>query len=96
MEHNAVFAALEQLEAKYIKMWEDICLIESPTTYKAGVDAVGKFCMDFAAQMGWKVESQHEEVSGDPVCITMNPDSPQQAICLSGGAVKPPEYVIEL
>ena len=31
--------------------------------------------MDFAAQMGWKVDTQHEEVSGDPVCITMNPDS---------------------
>ena len=83
MEHNAVFAALEQLESKYIKMWEDICLIESPTTYKEGVDAVGKFCADIAAQMGWKVETQHEEISGDPVCITMNPDSTQQAICLS-------------
>ena len=83
MEHNAVFAALEQLEAKYIKMWEDICLIESPTTYKEGVDAVGKFCMDYAAQMGWKAESRQEPVSGDPVCITMNPDSTEPAICLS-------------
>lgn len=84
MEHTAVFAALEQLEDKYIKMWEDICLIESPTTFKAGVDAVGKFCTDFANKMGWKVESQHEEVSGDPICITMNPESTEQAICLSG------------
>lgn len=79
-----VFAVLEQLEAKYIKMWEDICLIESPTGDKAGVDAVGKFCTDFAKEMGWKVESHHEDVSGDPICITMNPESTEQAICLSG------------
>lgn len=84
MEHQKLFEMIEQLEAKYIKMWEDICLIESPTTYKAGVDAVGKFCTDFAEQMGWKVESHHEEVSGDPICITMNADSTAEAICLSG------------
>ena len=83
MDHQKVFAAVEQLEAKYIKMWEEICLIESPTNYKEGVDAVGKFCTDFAQKMGWKVESHHEEVSGDPICITMNPESKEQAICLS-------------
>lgn len=83
MEHYAVFAALEQLEAKYIKMWEQICLIESPTTCKEGVDAVGKYCTDFANAMGWQVQSHHEEVSGDPICITMNPHSAEAAICLS-------------
>ena len=84
MEHQKLFETIEALEEKYIQMWEDICLIESPTTDKAGVDAVGKFCTDFARGMGWKVESHHEDVSGDPICITMNPDSKEQAICLSG------------
>lgn len=83
MEYKTLFEAVEQLEEKYIKMWEDICLIESPTTDKAGVDAVGKFCTDFAKEMGWKVQSHHEELSGDPICITMNPDSTEPAICLS-------------
>ena len=83
MSYQKLFETVEQLEAKYIKMWEDICLIESPTTYKPGVDAVGKFCMDFAEKMGWKTEYQQEEVSGNPVCITMNPESTEQAICLS-------------
>ena len=83
MDYQKLFETIEKLEAKYIKMWEDICLIESPTTYKEGVDAVGKFCMDYAAQMGWKAESRQEPVSGDPVCITMNPDSTEPAICLS-------------
>ena len=83
MEHQKVFETIEQLEKTYIQMLADICNIESPTTCKAGVDAVGKFCAEFAKKMGWQVQSQHEEVSGDPVCITMNADSLEQAICLS-------------
>lgn len=84
MEHQAVFAAVEQLEEKYIKVWQEICNIESPTTNKAGVDAVGDYCIAKAQELGWKVERGHEEVSGDPICITMNPGSTEQAICLSG------------
>jgi len=84
MEHQALFAAVEQLEEKYIKAWEEICNIESPTTFKAGVDAVGDYCIAIAKEHGWKVERGHEEVSGDPICITMNADSTEQAICLSG------------
>ena len=83
MEHQKLFETIEQLEEKYIQMWQEIATIESPTTYKAGVDAVGKFCTDFAEKMGWQVESHHEEVSGDPICITMNGDSREQAVCLS-------------
>ena len=84
MEHLKVFEAVEQLEAKYIRIWEEMCTIESPTTFKEGVDAVGNYCCKIAEEFGWKVEKQQEPVSGDPICITMNPDSNEQAICLSG------------
>ena len=84
MDFQKVFEVIESLEAKYIRVWEEICNIESPTTFKEGVDAVGAYCCKFAEEFGWKVEKQHEEVSGDPICITMNPDSTEQAICLSG------------
>ena len=84
MEHQKVFEVIEQLEEKYIRMWQEICTIESPTTYKEGVDAVGEYCMKLAEQFGWQVQTHHEDVSGDPICITMNADSKEQPICLSG------------
>lgn len=83
MEHKQVFDVIEQLEEKYIRVWEEICTIESPTTFKEGVDAVGQYCITMAKEFGWQVETHHEEVSGDPICITMNSDSARQAICLS-------------
>ena len=43
MEHQNVFAVIEQLEKEYIRMWQDICTIESPTTSKEGVGT----CMHF-------------------------------------------------
>lgn len=84
MDYKQVFQVIEQLEEKYIQVWQEICTIESPTTFKEGVDAVGAYCIQKAAEFGWQVEKGHEEVSGDPICITMNPESTQQAICLSG------------
>ena len=84
MEQQKVFEVLEQLEEKYIRIWQEICEIESPTTYKEGVDAVGQYCIRIAEEFGWQVQTHHEEISGDPICITMNADSPEQAICLSG------------
>jgi len=84
MDHKQVFDTIEQLEEKYIQVWREICEIESPTTFKEGVDAVGAYCIQKAKEFGWQVEKGHEEVSGDPICITMNEDSTEQAICLSG------------
>ena len=78
-----VFEEIDLLYPKYVKFWEDICNIESPSAYKVGVDAVGKFLADAATALGWKVEIFHQEVSGDVVCITMNPDAAGQPIVLS-------------
>ena len=73
-----------ELEEKYVRFWEDICNLESPTADKAGVDAVGRFCKERAAALGWKIEEQEEPVSGNPLCFTMNPDAPGVPICFSG------------
>lgn len=79
-----LFERIEQLEEVYIKFWEDICRIESPTEYKEGVDRVGVYISEKAKERGWQVEVQSQPVSGDCVCITMNPHAPGKAVCFSG------------
>ena len=79
-----VFPKIDELEETYLNIWEQVCDIESPTRYKEGVDAVGKFFADMAIQRGWKVEYCRQEVSGDVVSITMNADSPEKPLCISG------------
>lgn len=83
MDHQKLFASIESLEKDYFKFWEEICTIESPTNDKAGVDAVGAFCAEKAKQFGWQVTVHEEAVSGNALCITMNPDAPGKAVCFS-------------
>ena len=84
MNYSELFAAIDALEEEYIRFWEDICLLESPTSFKAGVDAVGEFCKKKAESLGWETETHYEEVSGNAVCITMNPNASKAAVCFSG------------
>ena len=75
---------VEQLKDEYLKVWVDICNIESPTRYKAGVDAVGNYLAALAEKKGWLVERFPQPVAGDVLCITMNPDAKKEPICFSG------------
>ena len=79
-----LFKTIEALNDEYIKFLTDICTIESPTEYKEGVDRVGKYFIDKANEKGWLVEVQNQEISGDVVCITMNPDADAAPVCFSG------------
>ena len=79
-----VFKRIEALEQEYIKVLEEFCLIESPTDYKEGVDAAGNYIIQKAEAFGWKVEKQKQEIAGDCICITMNPEAKEPPICLSG------------
>ena len=79
-----LFNEVDTLYGKYVKMLEDVCNIESPTAYKAGVDAVGRFFSDEAKAHGWKIEVFPHNLSGDVICITMNPDAKGKPIALSG------------
>lgn len=78
-----IFKRLDELEQEYIDFLIDICDIESPTEYKKGVDAVGKYIMEKAKKRNWLIEVQKQEVAGDAICITMNPDAKERPVCLS-------------
>lgn len=83
MKCSAIFDCIDFLNEKYIKVWEDVCNIESPTKFKAGVDACGEFFAEMARERGWKVEYFRQPAAGDIVDITLNPDAPAMPICLS-------------
>ena len=84
MQCEKLFARIDELQEQYIQFWMDIINIESPTDYKPGVDAVGRYFIDRAVKRGWKVEVHHEDVSGDAICITMNPDAKGKPVVFSG------------
>lgn len=74
---------ISRLNNDYVKIWEDICNIESPTNYKQGVDRVGNYFANLANEKGFAVEKLEQKVSGDVVRIILNPDSKGKMITLS-------------
>ena len=81
---DALFTKIDALNDKYVKIWQDVCNIESPTASKSGVDAVGEYFKAFARERGWKIDVFPEERAGDVVVITMNADATGEPIALSG------------
>ena len=79
-----IFKRIDSLEKEYLGFLEEFCLIESPTDFKEGVDAAGNYVVEKAKALGWKIERQEQKVSGDCICITMNPDAKEVPVCLSG------------
>ncbi|MBQ7335812.1 MAG: M20/M25/M40 family metallo-hydrolase [Clostridia bacterium] len=82
-EMQPVFDRIDALFNQYLTFWMDICNLESPTSSKAGVDAVGAFCRARAEQLGWECEVCPQAVSGDALCLTMNPSAQQPPVVLS-------------
>ena len=81
---NKVYKKIDEMAEQYFCVWEDVVNIESPTKYKEGVDKVSAYFVDMAEKRGWKIERSKQDVSGDVVCITMNPDSKEKPLTLSG------------
>ncbi len=79
-----VFEKIDSLNSSFIDIWEDVCNIESPSSYKKGVDQVGKYFINIANENGWDVEVFKQETAGDVVCITMNSQSLNEVITISG------------
>lgn len=79
-----IFEKIDELYEKYLDVLEDICNIESPTLYKEGVDKVGAYFMKIAKEHGWEIEVSKQEVSGDAICITMNPEAKLEPVAVSG------------
>ncbi len=81
---NELFAKIDSLNEEFISFWIDVGNIESPTEFKVGVDAVGKYFCDYAKAQGFDTEVFEQSVAGNCVCITMNSDSKNEPITLSG------------
>lgn len=79
-----VFEQIDKLNDTYVDVWEDILNIESPSDYKKGVDEVGDYLKKIAIERDWKIEIFPQERFGDVICITMNADSQNQPIAISG------------
>lgn len=84
MNCEKLFEIIDSLNEKYIKIWEDVCNIESPTNYKEGVDKVSEYFIKLANELGFKVEVLKQKVAGDVVCITANEASDAEPVCFSG------------
>lgn len=84
MQCEELFKTIDLLQVRYKKVWEEICMIESPTNDKKGVDRVGNYCVELAKKFGWQVEVLEQPVSGNAICITMNHEAEGQPVSLSG------------
>ncbi len=84
MDYSLLFDQIDQLNESYIKIWQDVCNLESPTADKARVDAVGHYIVDWGKAHGWQVQIHPQPAAGDNVWITLNPQAPGKGIFLSG------------
>ena len=82
--YNEIFKGIDSLENEYVAFLDKVCNIESPTSNKAGVDEVGRCFIEEAKRLGFEIEVLSQEVAGDAICITMNPDAERDPICVSG------------
>lgn len=79
-----LFKKIDALKEEYLRIWQDICNLESPGANKARVDAVGRYIADWAKAKGWRVHTEPMNGAGDIVWITLNPEAEGQGIFLSG------------
>lgn len=84
MSCSKLFETIHQLNDEYTQIWEDISNIESPTSSKEGVDAVGRYIIALAEKKGWQVTVCPQPVSGDAICLTLNPEVHAAPVSLSG------------
>ncbi len=84
MDTEKLFKIIEDKKEYYLNFLMEITEIESPTTYKEGVDAVGEYFIGKAKEKGWKTEVFCRERAGNVVVITMNENSKEKPFCLSG------------
>lgn len=96
-----VFDTVDSRSEEYLEILRRFCDLESPTGEKQCVDRASAYLVSIAQERGWQVEYNRQPVSGDCVCITMNPSAPGKPIALSGhvdtvhpvGSFARPSYV---
>lgn len=84
MQCEKLFETIDEMYDKYLDIMEDVCNIESPTDYKEGVDKVGAYFIEKAKELGFEVEVSKQDVAGDAISVTMNPESPNKPVVISG------------
>jgi len=84
VSYNNVFNEIDLLKDDFVKIWEDVVKIESPTNYKEGVDRVGKYFIDYASSQCWQYKQQINELAGNALCFVMNPSGKKKPIAISG------------
>lgn len=84
MKCKEIFDRIDALEGEYLDFLEKVCNIESPTSCKAGVDAVGEVFMERARELGFSIDVHEEPKSGNAICISLAPDAKLPAVTMSG------------
>lgn len=79
-----IFKKIDKLSEEFLKVWEDVCNIESPSSFKDGVDNVGKYFINLAKDNSWNIEVFKQEKFGNVITITMNPNAKNPVVTLSG------------
>lgn len=84
MKCEKLFEELSLLEEKYLSVLEDICNIESPTSNKEGVDKVGEYLLKIGEELEFNTEVFKHDISGNVVIVSMNDNSKEKPLCVSG------------
>lgn len=84
MQCKELLDKIDTLSDKYLNILEDVCNIESPTSFKKGVDEVGTYFVKLAEEKGWMIERHNHDIAGDAICITLNPDAKGEPVTVSG------------
>lgn len=79
-----LLATIDELNAEYTQVWEDVCNLESPSADKARVDAVGAYILNIARARDWHIEICPQEKAGDAFCLSINDDVDAKAVVFSG------------
>lgn len=84
MDCNHLFSVIDELNNQYCDIWENVCNIESPTSHKQGIDAVGNIFIGLAKERQMAVEVMEHDQAGNAICITLNPESQERPVVFSG------------
>ena len=79
-----VLNKIDELFLEYVNVWKEFCELESPTADKEAVDKATEYIVDIARKYGFDIEYNYQEVSGNAVCLTLNPNAKGSPVCFSG------------
>lgn len=84
MDTERLFDIIQSKKEYYLNFLKEIAELESPTSYKEGVDKVGRYFIERAKERNWRVEVFEQETAGNVIAVTMNPNSDKKPFCISG------------